>query len=111
MSVTLFHCPKCNRYTKRGAIILVEIRASINAKRGGLTVYGNPLKLRASRDDIIRSHCPDCDGPTELYNVDECPHRWSEYIMGHPPYRICSLCDERQDGRVVFDEEVNHADT
>ena len=104
MSVTLFYCPECDRYTKHGAIVLVEIEAVLNARRGGLSIHSKPLDFAPSRDDMIRSHCPECDGPTQLRILDACPHQWSEYIMGHPPYRMCLLCDERQEGRVVFDE-------
>lgn len=106
MSVTLFYCPECDHYTKRGAIVLVEIEAVLNVKRGGLSIYGRgrPLSVCPSREFMIRSECPRCGESTKLVVLDECPHRWNGISGSHPPYRVCEICDEKQDGRVVFDE-------
>ena len=105
MSVTLFHCPECDRYTTRGATVKLEVNADLNASRRRLVACE---RIRGpaqgfSLVDIVRSECPECGQPTELTTLDKCPHKWRPH-WSNKAIRVCALCDEEQQGRVVFDE-------
>ena len=108
MSVTLFYCSECNRYTTEGATVKLEVNAKLNTSRRRLFACEEciwmPNVQGFSLEDIVRSECPECGQPTELMTLDECPHWWGKAKGSQPPYRVCALCDEEQEGRVVFDE-------
>lgn len=105
MSVTLFYCSKCDRYTMSGAIVMLEIDAQLNASRGRLFAdvrIEQPID-GFSPDDIVRSQCPGCEESTQLVVLDECPHFWVDRCSNRPT-RVCIFCGERQYGKAVFDE-------
>ena len=104
MSVVLFRCLKCNNYSTSAMVNLV-VSATLKPRRGRLWPHdisypedGIPL------ENIVESYCGDCDSPTELVTLDECPHWWGKAKGSQPPYRVCVLCGEKQEGHVIFDE-------
>ena len=103
MSITLFHCPKCDVYSTSATVNLV-VSATLSPKRYRLWPHdisypqdGVPLK------DIAESRCNECDGLTNLVTLDECPHLWQS-LHSDPSNRVCAYCGVMQQGRVVFDE-------
>jgi len=105
MSVTLFYCPECDRYTTLGAIVKLEVRADLNVSRRRLfecVRISSPVD-GFSLNDIVRSECSRCGGPTKLTTLDKCLHRWRGHCSDGT-IRVCALCEEEQQGRVVFDD-------
>jgi len=105
MSVVLFHCSKCDSYST-SATVNVTACATLNPKRGMLCIDPDaswPEGYSIPLEDIVESRCNECDGPTELVTLDECPHWWGEHCCDGT-LRVCTLCGEEQEGRVIFDE-------
>jgi len=106
MSVTLFHCPKCDNYSVSAKVNLV-LSAKLDPLRGSLRIHGVTyldFEVNIPLEDIVESRCNWCDSLTELVTLDECPHWWGKAKGSQPPYRVCALCGAEQEGRVMFDE-------
>jgi hypothetical protein len=103
MSVTLLRCSKCGDYSI-GAKVNLVVSARLDAKRGEFQVRGDIYpEAGIPLEDFVEGYCDECDSPTELVTLDECPHFWGAQCSNRPT-RICMFCDERQYGRAVFDE-------
>ena len=103
MSVTLLRCSKCGNYST-SAIVSLEINAILDSKRkvfrAAVNIYPeNTIPL----EDFVRGYCKECNSPTELVTLDECPHSWGDQCSNRPT-RVCIFCGERQYGKAVFDE-------
>lgn len=103
MSVILFYCPQCKEYTREGAQVNTCIDVFLNPVSGELTIDDETIlpNCRYRVEDIVASYCPECDGPTELVCLDECPHDWHTSGLDRIS-RKCRLCSKIQRGKVVF---------
>lgn len=101
--ITLFYCPRCKEYTRKGAQVSALVNATLDPVSGGLIVENDFIipVYRYKVEDIAANICPECGGPTELVHLDECPHNWHVGIV-NPTTRKCRLCGQAQRGRVVF---------
>ena len=103
MSVTLFYCSQCDSYST-SAMVNMTVHAILSPTRSMLCVDSDaswPEGYSIPLEDIVESRCSECDEPSKLVTLDECPHRW-QTLYSDPSRRVCAFCGEMQQGCVVF---------
>ena len=106
MSIRVFRCEHCGTYMQHNATVDVTVKARLDIERQIFWLLDRPDPLGAAAfQDIVQAHCPECNRSMKLLTLEECPrHMWRSHRQDRSR-RICMLCGEEQEGRVVFDDE------
>lgn len=100
----LLHCKECDQYSKE-APVGVKVFVNSRLRDDGEWIFWLWDQYEFSQGEVVkdpdlsRLECPDCDGPLEIVDRDECPHKWES---AGRDLRECQICETRQRAEMVW---------